>query len=59
MAAGSGRDAVLTVAVKAVDGEGAPSRRREVGREGSTYGGRGGHGEAELMAATARVEERG
>jgi hypothetical protein len=55
----AGRDAELTVAMKAVYGEGAPSRRREVGREGSADGGWGGHSEAELVAAAARTEERG
>ena len=59
MAARSGRDAEQTVSGKAIDGDGAPSRRCEAGRDGSAYGGRGTHGEAEVMAAAIGVEVRG
>ena len=44
---------------KAIDGDGAPSRRCEAGRDGSAYGGRGRHGEAEVTAAAAGAEVRG
>ena len=59
MVAGSGRDAELTVAAEGVDGEGAPSWRREAGGEGSVDSRRGRHGEAALMAAAACAEKRG
>ena len=59
MVAGSGRDAELTIAAEGVDGDGAPSRRCEAGGQGSAYGSRDGHGEAELTAAAARTKERG
>ena len=47
------------LAWKAIDGDGAPSWRCEVGRDGSAYGSQGRHGEAEVTAAAASVEVRG
>ena len=59
MVAGCGRDAELTVAAEGVDGEGARSRRREAGGEGSADSRRGRHGEAALTVAAACAEKRG